>query len=257
MLVDTHAHLYADQFAEDREEMLRRAFNNGVDRIYLPNIDSDSIESMFALEEKFPDQCFAMMGLHPCSVKENYKEELAIVKKWLDTRPFKAVGEIGIDLYWDKTFLEAQKEAFRMQIEWAKELELPIVIHARESLDIIIDMVRSLKDDRLRGIFHCFTGSIEQAQSVMNIGDFMMGLGGVLTFKNSGLDAVVKEIPMDYLVLETDAPYLSPTPYRGKRNESSYIRLVAEKLASIKEIGLDEVGQKTSRNADQIFEPSN
>lgn len=252
MLVDTHTHLYAEPFDKDRSEMMARAMGTGVTRFYLPNIDSNSIEPMLELEANYPGQCFAMMGLHPCYVKENYKEELALVEKWLGERPFVAVGEIGIDLYWDKTFFEQQKEAFRIQINWAKELDIPIVIHARDALDIIIDIVQEEKDERLNGIFHCFTGTVEQAQRIRDL-DFMMGLGGVLTFKKSGLNKVAEAIPMDYFVLETDSPYLAPKPNRGKRNESAYILYVAQKLAEFKNIPLKEVMGKTTQNADKVF----
>ncbi len=252
LLVDTHAHLYAEQFAEDREEMVARAFAQDVRRICLPNIDSSSIESMLALEAAYPEQCFPMMGLHPCSVKENYEEELALVKEWLDKRPFCAVGEIGIDLYWDKTFFEQQKDAFKRQMEWAKALDVPIVIHSREATDIIIDLVREHKTERLRGIFHCFGGTVEQAQAIIDL-DFYLGIGGVLTFKKSGLDKTLKNVPLDRLVLETDAPYLSPTPYRGKRNESAYVSLVAQKLAEVKEESVEKVAQITTANAIKVF----
>ncbi len=253
MLTDTHAHLYAKQFNNDREEMLQRANKQGITRFYLPNIDKSSIGAMLELEAAHPDQCSAMMGIHPCSIKENYKEELAAAEEWLGKRSFCAVGEIGIDLYWDKTFLEEQKKAFIIQLNWAKELGVPIVIHARESLDILIDLVKQEKDERLQGIFHCFGGTLEQAQAIMDL-EFYMGLGGVLTYKKANLGAVIKDVPLEHLVLETDAPYLSPVPHRGKRNESAYIRIVAEKLAEVKGISLEEVGEITTQNALKIFD---
>lgn len=252
MLIDTHAHIYAKQFEKDREAMIQRAFDAGIEKIFMPNIDSESIEGMLELEKKYPNKCYAMMGLHPCSVKENYKEELLIVEKWLTHRSFCAIGEIGIDLYWDKSFFEQQKEAFRTQINWAKDLNVPIIIHAREALDEIIEIVRAEKDERLTGIFHCFTGTTEHASAIMDLG-FYIGLGGVLTFKKSGLDKVVAEIPMEHIVLETDAPYLSPTPKRGKRNESSYVQYVAKKLASVKEMSIEEVMKQTTQNALDVF----
>ena len=252
MLIDTHAHLYLDQFDEDRDEMLQRARNNGIKKFFLPNIDSSTIDIMLAMEEKYPGACFAMMGLHPCSVKNNYKEELAIVEKWLNKRPFVAVGEIGTDLYWDKTFIEEQKDAFRIQANWAKELGIPIVIHCRDSMDLTIDLVQQEQDGRLRGIFHCFGGSPEQANKIIDLG-FYMGIGGVLTFKKSGLDETVQHISLNHLVLETDSPYLAPTPFRGKRNESAYIHQIGEKLASIKETTIEEVARITSENAEKIF----
>jgi TatD DNase family protein len=252
-LIDTHAHLYSQKFDEDRDEVMQRAFDEGVDKIFLPNVDSKSIEGMFALEKEYPDKVFALMGLHPCSVQDGYETELNIVEKWLGERSYKAIGEIGIDLYWDKSTIDIQKIAFRRQISWAKELNIPIVIHARESLDEIISIIREEKDERLTGIFHCFTGTLEHAHQIMDL-EFHMGLGGVLTFKKSGLDKVVSDIPMDYLVLETDAPYLSPTPKRGKRNESSYIKHIAEKLAAIKGLSTDKVAKITTENALTVFQ---
>lgn len=251
-LIDTHAHLYSEKFDKDRGLVMERAFEEGVEKIFLPNVDSASIEGMFALEAAYPNRCYALMGLHPCSVKENYKEELAVVEKWLGERSYKAVGEIGIDLYWDKSTLDIQKKAFRQQINWAKSLNIPIVIHARDSLDEIIEIVKEEKDERLTGIFHCFSGTLEHAQQIMDL-EFYMGLGGVLTFKKSGLAKIVKDIPMDYLVLETDAPYLSPTPNRGKRNESSYIRYVASKLAAVKGLSVESVAEMTTKNALTVF----
>ncbi|MGB0862054.1 MAG: TatD family hydrolase [Saprospiraceae bacterium] len=252
VMVDTHTHLYAEQFDEDRAEMIVRAIEAGVSRFYLPNIDSNSIAGMMELEKQYPNQFFPMMGLHPCSVKADYKKELDIVEKWLNDRPFVAVGEIGIDLYWDKTFFEEQKDAFRTQIKWAKELNIPIVIHARDALDVIIDIVTEEKDDTLNGIFHCFTGTEEQAQKIADL-DFYMGLGGVLTFKNAGLDKIAVNIPLNKIVLETDSPYLAPKPKRGKRNETAYILYVAKKLAEIKGLSLEEITKITTQNANKVF----
>lgn len=252
MLIDTHAHLYLSKFDDDRDATMQRALDNGIERIYLPNIDHSTIDAMLAMEVDYPDRCFAMMGLHPCSVKENYLEELQLVEEWLDKRPFCAVGEIGIDLYWEKTFFEEQKTAFKMQLNWAKEKGLPIVIHSREATDIIIDILKGEKDDRLRGIFHCFGGSVEQAKAIIDLG-FYLGIGGVLTFKKSGLDQTMKSVDLENVVLETDSPYLAPTPFRGKRNESAYIHQIATHLASIKETSLEEVAKITSENALKIF----
>lgn len=252
MLVDTHTHLYAAQFDEDRTEMMQRAFDAGVERCYLPNIDSSSIESMLELEKQYPKHCFAMMGLHPCSVKENVEEELSIVKNWLDKRSFCAIGEIGIDLYWDKTFFEQQKVAFKQQIAWAKELDLPIVIHSRASTWEVIAILQEEQDEKLRGIFHCFGGSVEEANAIIDLG-FYLGIGGILTFKKSGLADTLKAIDLEHLVLETDSPYLAPTPHRGKRNESAYVKLVAEKLASVKNTSLAEIAEVTKANATKIF----
>lgn len=252
MLIDTHAHLYLKQFAEDREAMLQRAFDNGVQRIYLPNIDSSTTASMLALEAAHPAHCFAMMGLHPCSVKENYEEELAHVKEWLWKRDFCAVGEIGTDLYWDKTFYDQQVDAFQQQMEWAKELDRPIVIHCRDSIDVTIDLVRKAKTDKLRGIFHCFGGTIAQAKAIVELG-FHIGIGGVSTFKKAGLEEVLPTVPLSAVVLETDAPYLAPVPFRGKRNESAYIHQIATRVASIYSVSIAEVAEQTTKNALSIF----
>lgn len=255
-MIDTHTHLYLDRFDEDRSEMIERAMEKGVKRFYLPNIDSSSIESMLKLEAEYPLECFAMMGLHPCSVKENVEEELEIVKKWLNQRPFCAVGEIGLDFFWDKTFFEQQKMAFKTQIQWAKDLDLPIVIHSRDSTQEVIEILREVQDDKLKGIFHCFGGSVEEANAIIELG-FYLGIGGVLTFKKSGLDATMKEVDLKHVVLETDAPFLAPAPYRGKRNESAYVALVAEKMAMIKGISVEEVDRITTQNALNIFEKVN
>lgn len=253
-LIDTHAHLYLDTFDEDRNEMLDRARQAGVNAIYLPNIDPSSIAPMLELEKSQPDFCFAMMGLHPCSVGEDFREALAIVRGWLERRHFCAIGEIGIDLYWDKSFREQQEEAFLEQVSWAIEFGLPIVIHARESLDIILDLIEPLEEPRLSGIFHCFTGTVDQARRIQDLG-FLMGIGGVLTYKKAGLDEVLKNVPLSCLVLETDAPYLSPVPFRGKRNESAYLPYIAAKLAEIYGTTIEEVGQQTVRNAKNLFHP--
>lgn len=257
MFTDTHAHLYAKEFEGDRDEMIQRAIDAGIKKIYLPNIDQTSIEGMLDLETRFKGNCFAMMGLHPCYVKENYKEELKIVKDWLDKRPFCAIGEIGIDLYWDKTFIEEQKEAFRLQINWAKELKRPIVIHARNSMDEIMEIVEEENDENLRGIFHCFSGDAGHAKRVLELGGFYLGIGGAITFKNSGklLRSILEEVSMDFLVLETDAPYLSPVPFRGKRNESCNISLVAARLAELKGLRIDEVATITTNNSEKVFLP--
>jgi len=252
MLIDTHTHLYLKQFDDDRKEVIERAEEAGIKKFFLPNIDSQSIDSMLQMEIDFPNKCFAMMGLHPCSVKENYEEELQIVENWLQKRKFCAIGEIGIDLYWDKTFFEQQKKSFLTQVEWAIDLQLPIVIHCRESIDIVIDLLQPYKG-KVKGIFHCFGGTVEQAKRIMDL-EFLMGIGGVLTFKKAKLDTVIQEIPMEYLVLETDSPYLAPAPYRGKRNESGYVKIIAEKMAEAKNITLDEVAKVTTNNALNLFE---
>ncbi|MFN6038352.1 MAG: TatD family hydrolase [Bacteroidota bacterium] len=232
-IIDTHAHLYADEFSSDSEEMIGRAKAAGVEKIILPNIDLNSTESMLQLIEKYPEICFPAMGLHPTSVSSNYKKDLQIIYEYFDKRKFIAVGESGIDLYWDKTFEAEQEDAFRIQLQWAKEKNLPIIIHTRKSFEQVIRCVKDFKGN-VSGIFHCFSGSYEEAQRIISIGNFKMGIGGVLTYKNSGLPEVIEKIDLQHLVLETDAPYLPPVPYRGKRNETSYILKVAEKLAEIK-----------------------
>jgi TatD DNase family protein len=251
-LIDTHTHQYSKEFDKDRAESIQRCLDNGITKLYLPNVDSESIPRMLEMEAQFPGICFAMMGLHPCSVQQNYKEELVIVKEWLDKRKWAAIGEIGIDLYWDKTFLKEQQEAFRQQINWAMEYDLPIVIHARDSFNEIFEVMDSF-EKLPKGIFHCFTGNQQQAEKVISYGGFKMGIGGVLTFKNSGLDKVLEQVGLEHLVLETDSPYLAPIPHRGKRNESSYVKLVAEKLAEVKNISYEEVAAVTSKNALELF----
>lgn len=252
MLIDTHCHLYLKDFKEDIEDVIARAQAEGVDRFYLPAIDSSEIENLFFLEDKYPDKCFAMMGLHPCSVKENYKEELMIVSDWLARRKFVAVGEIGLDFYWDKTFAIQQFEAFRMQIELSIEHQIPIVIHTRDAMQEAIDVVKEYVSKGVKGIFHCFGGTYQNAKDIMDAGMYM-GIGGVVTYKNSGLGDVLNKIDLNHLVLETDSPYLTPVPFRGKRNESSYIKYIAEKLATIKNCSVEEVATITSLNAQKIF----
>lgn len=253
MFIDTHTHLYSEEFNSDRHESINQAIEKGVTKFYMPNVDSTSIDGMLELEVHFPEQCLPMMGLHPCSVKENYREELDIVRKWLDLRRFSAIGEIGIDLYWDKTFIKEQELAFREQVFWALEYNYTIVIHCRNAFDEIFSILKSF-DKLPKGIFHCFSGDIIQAQQVLSLGNFKLGIGGVVTFKNSGLDKVVEQLHLSDLVLETDTPYLAPVPYRGKRNESSYIPLIAQKIAEIKNITTQEVAEVTSKNALEIFE---
>lgn len=251
-LIDTHTHLYSEEFDQDRDAAITRCLENGINKLYLPNVDSESIPRMLYLEKAYPEVCIAMMGLHPCSVKENYKEELTIVKEWLDKRPFVAVGEIGVDLYWDKTFINEQLEAFNLQMDWAIEKNIPIVIHCRDAFDEIFEVL-SKRDKLPTGIFHCFSGDLEQANKIIDLGGFKLGIGGVLTFKNSGLDKVVEQIDLKHLVLETDSPYLAPMPHRGKRNESSYTKLVAEKLAAIKSCSMEEIAEITTQNAKEVF----
>jgi TatD DNase family protein len=252
VITDTHTHLYAEEFNADRTALIEKAISNGVKKFYLPNIDSTSIDGMHELEKQFPENCFAMMGLHPCSVNASVESELAIVKSWLEKRKYVAIGEIGIDLYWDKTFLKEQQHAFRTQIQWALDYNYPIVIHCRESFDEIYEILVSFKT-LPKAIFHCFSGTTEQANKILALGNFKLGIGGVVTFKNSGLDKVVEQIDIEHLVLETDAPYLAPVPFRGKRNEPSYILEVARKVAQLKDLSVDEVAEITSGNSDFIF----
>lgn len=252
-MIDTHSHIYLKDFDEDREEMMKRAKDVGLTKIYLPNIDSSSIERLKNLANQ-DSNCIPMMGLHPGSVKENYEEELQIILKELKDHPsyYKAVGEIGIDLYWDKTFIEAQKYCFGKQIEAAKELGLPIVIHCREAFNEVFEVLEDHADEKLFGIFHCFTGTVEHAKKAVSLG-LKLGIGGVVTFKNAGLDKVVEQLDLKDLVLETDAPYLAPVPFRGKRNEPSYILNTAQKIADLHQISLNKLQEITSQNSVEIF----
>lgn len=252
ILIDTHTHLYLNAFDDDREEMVKRAIAGGVKFMFLPNIDSSSVKGMHALADKFPEHCFPLAGLHPTSVKSNYKEELNLVEKLLAENTYWGIGETGIDLYWDKTYHREQVEAFNRQIDLAIACDLPIVIHARESFREIFRVLENRDITGLRGVFHCFTGSLEEAQRAIGLG-FMLGIGGVLTYKKSGLDGVVASTGPDRLVLETDAPFLSPVPHRGKRNESAYVIHIAGSLAEILGISLAEVAAKTTANACELF----
>ncbi len=253
ILTDTHAHLYADEFAEDRDEMIQRAFKTGVERIFLPNIDPNTTEKMNALASAYPDHCFPMMGLHPGSVDEGWEKALEHVKSELDKGGYCAVGEIGLDFYWDSTYAEQQREAFRQQIDLAKEYGLPIVIHVRNSFREAFDIVEEKNNSTLRGIFHCFTGDLEDAEDIMALGGFLMGIGGILTFKNAELDGVVEKIGLDHMVLETDAPYLAPDPNRGDRNESSYLVHIAERMAEVHGTTPKEIAEVTTENSRELF----
>lgn len=252
ILVDTHTHLFANQFNLDRREVVQKALDAGVDKMLLPNINSDSIESMHELCQNVPNHCFPMMGLHPCDVKESYLEELETIKSHLDKGNYVAIGEIGIDLHWDKSTLDIQKKAFRQQLIWGIEYDLPVAIHIRESFDDVFEVVEEVNENKLRGVFHCFTGTVEQGKKAIEMG-FMLGIGGVVTFKNSGLDKTLKELPLEHLVLETDSPYLAPTPHRGQRNESSFLPIIAQKLADIYELDTQEVARITTHNAHTLF----
>ncbi len=252
MLIDTHTHIYLPDFAEDRDAMMTRAFDKGIKKLFLPAIDSNHTTEMLDLEARYPENCFLMMGLHPCSVKQNYEMELLHVESWLEKRKFSAIGEIGLDFYWDKTFVMEQYHCFEKQMELALLYNLPIVIHSRNATQECIDTVKPFSERGLRGIFHCFGGTLDEANQIIDL-NFKLGIGGVLTYKNSGLDKVVEQISLEHIVLETDSPYLTPQPFRGKRNESSYLLYVAEKLSMIKSISLEEIAEVTTRNALTIF----
>ena len=251
-LIDTHAHIYDEKFANDIDDMLEKCREAGVEQIYMPNIDHSSIDGMLELEHRYPEQCIPMMGLHPTSVKKDFEKELYIVEEWLNERRFAAVGEIGLDYYWDTSFAEQQQEAFRIQISWAKEHGRPIVIHTRDSFDDCIRIVEELHDEKLKGVFHCFTGTAEEARRIREI-DFYVGLGGVSTFKNGGMDKVIPDLDLDHIVLETDSPYLAPAPHRGKRNEPTYIPLIAQKIADYRKTEIEEIAERTTSNALSLF----
>jgi TatD DNase family protein len=250
--IDTHAHIYAEEFNADRDDMLRKSEEAGVTKIFMPNIDHTSIDGMMELEMKNPSRCISMMGLHPCYVNKDFEKELYLVEDWLNKRKFAAVGEMGTDLYWDKTFWPQQQEAFKVQVQLAKKHQLPLVIHCRESIDETITLLQPYADGMLTGIFHCFSGSLEQAKKIIEM-NFYLGLGGVATFKNGGLDKVIPELDLNRIVLETDSPYLAPVPHRGKRNEPSYIPLIALKICDFKKITLDELSLSTNANANKVF----
>ena len=250
--IDTHAHLYSTPIKENIEGIMKNAMDNGIDTIIMPAIDSTTLEAMLEVEASYPQNTIAMMGLHPCSVKENVKEELAIIEAQLQKRKFIAIGEIGLDYYWDKTFTTEQMHAFEIQMQWALDYKLPIAIHTRNAMGETIEAVKPFAKKGLRGIFHCFSGSKELAEQIISM-DFHLGLGGVLTYKNAGVAEAIKDIPMEWLVLETDAPYLSPVPYRGKTNEPSYMIQVAMKLAEIKNLPLHEIASITTNNAEKLF----
>ena len=252
MLTDTHTHLYSEAFAEDRNHMMQRAFDAGIDRFFIPAIDSGYTEAMYDLEAAYPKNVFLMMGLHPTSVKENFEEELAHVEAQFKKRSFFAVGEIGIDLYWDKSTLGIQKIAFKRQIQLAKKYKLPIVIHCRDAFDEIFEVLETEKSDNLFGIFHCFTGTFEQAQRAISF-NMKLGIGGVVTFQNGKIDTFLDQIPLKHIVLETDSPYLAPAPFRGKRNESSYLALICKKLSEIYNISEEELARVTTENSKNIF----
>ena len=252
--IDTHTHLFLKQFSGDIDSVIENAIASGVSKMFLPNISSATTNSMIELCRKYPENCFPMMGLHPCDVKkESVEKELLHVEQMLEKEKFIAVGEIGLDLYWDKTTLDIQKEAFENQIKLAKKHQLPIVIHVRESFNEAIEIVEKLNDENLSGVFHCFTGDVRDAKRITDLGNFYLGIGGVLTFKNAGVDKTIKEIDLKHVMLETDSPYLTPAPFRGKRNESKYILNIAEKLAEVKSVSLEEIAEITNKNAINLF----
>lgn len=252
IITDTHIHLYSEAFEEDRDEVIQRALSQGIQRFFIPAIDSSYTAAMYDLEKAYPEHMFLMTGLHPTHVKENFQEELQHVKDTLKSRSFYAIGEIGIDLYWDQSLLEEQKQAFKTQIQLAKEYRLPIVIHCREAFDEIFEVLEEEKDEKLFGIFHCFTGNLEQAERAIGF-NMKLGIGGVVTFKNGKIDTFLDKIDLRHIVLETDAPYLSPVPYRGKRNEASYLKHIIEKLAMVYNMDYSEIVAKTTQNSKEVF----
>ena len=253
MLIDTHSHIYTEDFSDDIAEVIQRAYENEVRKIILPNIDSSTIKKLLDLSEQYPQVCYPLMGLHPTSVNEDYKEELELVEFWLQKQKFYGIGEIGIDLYWDKTFVNEQTDAFRRQIRMAIKYDLPIVIHFRESFNEVMAVLQEEKVPGLRGVFHSFSGTLEQAQQVIDLG-FKLGVNGVVTFKNSGMDKVIEKVDPSHIILETDAPYLTPVPFRGKRNESSFLIYVARKVAELHGISVQELAKRSSQNAESLFQ---
>ena len=251
-MIDTHAHIYASEFDNDRDEVVKRALEQGIDKILLPNIDLESIEPMLKTEAAYPEICRSMMGLHPCYVDGNVEQTLAIIRGWFEKHNFIAVGEIGIDLYWDKTFRAEQEMAFVTQLNWAKEMNLPVVIHTRDSIEETLTLLSQEQDGSLRGVFHCFGGSVEEAQAINELG-FHLGLGGVSTFKNGGMDKVIPHLDMNWVILETDCPYLAPVPHRGKRNEPAYTSLVAVRVAELRGESVEAIDAITTKNAEALF----
>ncbi len=252
MLIDTHSHIYSTDFIHDLDEVIQRAYSNDVRKIILPNIDSSSVKNLLNLVDTYPHICIPLMGLHPTSVNHDYQEELQVVDYWLKKRKFYGIGEVGIDLYWDKSFLEEQTHAFRFQLELARQYQLPVVVHVRDSFEEVYNVLLGVKDDNLNGVFHSFTGTIEQAKLITDLG-FKIGVGGIVTFKKSGLDQIIKQIDPSHLILETDSPYLTPFPFRGKRNESSYLIYIAQKIADLHQMTVGEIAKITTENARKLF----
>ena len=252
--IDTHTHLFASEFDNDIDIVIKNALDNGISKMLLPNIDSTTTTKMLQLCDRHPNNCYPMIGLHPCSIKkDNLEKEISHVEQMLSQNKFIAVGEIGLDLYWDKSTLDLQKIAFESQIEIAKKYQLPIVIHVRDSFDEAIEIVERLNDDNLSGVFHCFTGNLEEAQRIINLNNFYLGIGGVVTFKNGGINKIINQVSLDRIILETDSPYLSPTPFRGKRNESKYLLNIAHKMAELYNIDIEDIAKKTTKNAIDLF----
>ncbi|QNF34658.1 TatD family hydrolase [Adhaeribacter swui] len=251
-LIDSHAHIYATEFKPDRDEVIRKSRAAGVSQILMPNVDHTSLDSLLQTEVDFPGYCLPMMGLHPCSVKKDFQKELYLIEEWLGKRQFIAVGETGLDLYWDKSFINQQKEALTIQLDWAKKYQIPIVLHTRDAFEETYELVAAAQDGTLTGVFHCFSGTPEQAKRAIDL-KFFLSIGGVSTFKNGGMDTLLPEISLDNLLLETDCPYLAPVPYRGKRNEPAYLPLIAERIATLKQISPEKVGQVTTQNTRNLF----
>ncbi len=249
---DSHCHIFSDDFNPDRVDAIERAREAGVMKMVMPNVDHETIDAMMEAESRWPGMCYSTIGLHPCSVKKDFQRELYLVEDWLSKRKFTAIGEMGTDMYWDKTLWNEQVEAFRVQVGWAKKYQLPIIIHCRETLDETIALVEELQDGKLTGVFHCFTGNAQQAEKISRV-NFFLGIGGVSTFKKGGLDTVLPHVPLENIVLETDSPYLAPVPHRGKRNEPSYIPLIAQKVAELKKTDVEKIREQTTANALQLF----
>lgn len=250
--VDTHAHVYLDQFDEDIGQVIQRAESSGISKIYLPNIDKHSVSAMLELEDRYPGHCYPMIGLHPCSVAKDFERDLKEIEGWLHRRSFKGIGETGTDMYWEESFKEQQVESLRIQIGWAKKFQLPIILHSRNSLDLTIETIERNHSEDLTGIFHCFAGNLDQAGRIADLG-FYIGVGGVVTFKNSNLSEILEQVSLSRVVLETDSPYLAPVPYRGKRNEPSYIPMIAERLAEVYTTDIENIAKTTTDNARKIF----
>ena len=252
MLIDTHSHIYSTDFTQDRDEVIQRAYSNDVRKIILPNIDSSTVKNLLDMVDTYPHICIPLMGLHPTSVNNDYQEELQLVEYWLKKRKFYGIGEIGIDLYWETAFLEEQTKAFRFQLDLARQYELPVVIHVRDSFDEVYKVLTEPNDKKLTGVFHSFTGTFDQAQLIIALG-FKIGVGGIVTFKKSGMDQIISKIDPSHLILETDSPYLTPVPFRGKRNESSYLVYIAQKIAELHQMTVGDIAKITTENARKLF----